>query len=68
MTATQEIKAGDKVRDKYTGKCYRVRRLFDLCTIHYADLIHVRKNGTDGIRRGRNLPSLPVRFLEPAGE
>lgn len=62
-----KIKVGDLVKC-CRGKVYRVLAIRDVWGIPAADLIHVRKDGSDGIKRGKDYKNLPLSWLEPAGK
>jgi antitoxin (DNA-binding transcriptional repressor) of toxin-antitoxin stability system len=68
MTATSEIKAGDKVTSR--GRLYRVVAVVSVYGIPAADLVPVRKDGSDGVGRrfGRGYKNLPLTCLEKADE
>lgn len=62
----ERIKVGDRVSDG--RKTWRVVRIVDIFGIPAADLIPVRKDGKDGVLRGRKAyANRPLSCLDPVG-
>jgi hypothetical protein len=59
-----DLQVGDLVRDIYKGKTYRIRRFVSVYGIPTADMIYIRKDGSEGIMRNLKYKNLPLTHLE----
>lgn len=62
--STENLKVGDKVRATGSYRVYRIVAIGSVFGIPAADLVPVRKDGTDAVNRRKNLKNLPVSVLE----